>query len=247
MPVDYSIIIPAYNEEALLENTLGQLQTAMATIPLNGEIIVTDNSSTDRTAEIAGNAGATVVFEPINQISRARNTGARHARGRYFIFVDADTTVLPALLQTALNNLESGAYCGGGATVTTDTHVPVQVRAVLGYWNFISRTLRLAAGCFVYSRRDDFESCGGFSENVFASEEIWLSRCLKRIGKKHKRKFRIINSPKAITSARKLTWFSHTQQLLLLLILTFFPFAVRYKWACGYWYKRPNEDHKKGS
>lgn len=241
MPVDYTIIIPAYDEETLLENTLSLLHKAMAAIPLNGEIIVTDNNSADRTAEIAGNAGATVVFEPVNQISRARNTGARHAQGRYFIFVDADTVVQPALLQTALNNLESGHCCGGGATVTTDTHVPLQVRAVLGYWNFLSRTFRLAAGCFVYSRRDDFEACGGFSENVYASEEIWLSRCLKRIGKQNKRNFRIINEPKAITSARKLTWFSHTQQLVLLLVLLFFPFVVRYKWACGYWYKRPNE------
>lgn len=246
MPIDYSIIVPAYNEEAMLENTITQLQKAMATIPLNGEIIVTDNNSTDRTAEIANNAGATVVFEPVNQISRARNTGARQAQGRYFIFVDADTTVPPVLLQTALSNLESGRCCGGGATVTVDTRMPFHVRAILNYWNTLSRTFRLAAGCFVYSRRDAFESCCGFSEKVYASEEIWFSQCLKRIGKKNKREFRIINEPKAITSARKLAWYSHTQQMLLLVILTLFPFIVRSKWACGYWYKRPNEGSKNG-
>ena len=45
------VIIPAYNEEAMLENTINQLKAAMATVSLNGEIIVTDNNSTDRTAE----------------------------------------------------------------------------------------------------------------------------------------------------------------------------------------------------
>ena len=111
MVIDYSVIIPAYNEEALLENTLEVLQKAMAEIPLSGEIIVTDNNSTDRTAEIAKSAGAKVVFEPINQISRARNTGAKHAEGRYLIFIDADTQTPTKLLQTALSNLESGKCC----------------------------------------------------------------------------------------------------------------------------------------
>ncbi len=242
MATDYSVIIPAYNEEALLANTLEVLQKAMAEIPLNGEIIVTDNNSTDRTPKIANAAGAKVVFEPINQISRARNTGAKHAKGRYLIFVDADTQILPGLLQTALSNLESGKYCGGGAQVCFDTPVDLPTRLALAYWNTISRVFHLAAGCFVYSRRDDFESCGGFSEKHYASEEIWFSITLKRIAKKSNRKFCIINKPEVITSSRKLFWFSHIQQLALLIFLALFPFMMRYKWICGYWYKRPGEE-----
>ena len=240
MNIDYSIIIPAYNEETMLENTINQLKAAMATVSLNGEIIVTDNNSTDRTAEIAKSMGAIVVFEPANQISRARNAGAKHARGRYLVFVDADTIVPDALLQQALNNLESNKCCGGGATVTAK-NIPILVKSILGYWNFISRVFRLAAGCFVYARRDDFEACGRFSENVYATEEVWFSIALKRIAKKHKRKFHVINEPKVITSGRKLVWFSYGSQLLLLLVLLLFPFLMRYKWACGYWYKRPEQ------
>ena len=55
------------------------------------ELIVCDNNSTDRTAEIARNAGARVVFEPVNQIARARNRGAAAATGDWLIFVDADS------------------------------------------------------------------------------------------------------------------------------------------------------------
>lgn len=241
MTIDYSIIVPAYNEEALLQETLAQLKQAMSYVPLSGEIIVTDNNSTDRTAEIATSMGASVVFEPVNQISRARNAGAKKAQGRYLVFVDADTKVPASLLQAAVNNLESGHCCGGGASVDAEAKISIAVKAVLNYWNFLSKTFRLAAGCFVYCRRDDFEAAGGFSENVYASEEIWLSIALKRIGRKNNRKFCVVTQPKVITSGRKLVWYNSFQQALLLLMLFFFPFMTRYKWACGFWYKRPEQ------
>ena len=244
MATDYSVIIPAYNEEAYLGHTLDALRQAMATVSLNGEIIVTDNNSTDATADIAKAGGARVVFEAVNQISRARNAGARQAAGRYLVFVDADTAVAPALLQAALDNLESGTCCGGGANVDMDVAVRRGARLTVNFWNWISRTFRLAAGCFVYCTREDFEAVGGFSEKVYASEEIWLSAALKRIGRKSKRKFIIIRKPMAITSGRKLVWFNTTQHLALLIILAFFPYLLRFKRVAWYWYRRPetNDD-----
>jgi len=237
--IDYSVIIPAYNEEAYLGHTLDALSKAMAKISLKGEVIVTDNNSTDATARIATASGAKVVFEPVNHISRARNAGARQATGRYLVFIDADTAVAPALLQTALDNLESGSCCGGGANADMDIPLSFGARLMVNFWNLISRTLRLAAGCFVYCRRDDFEASGGFSEKVYASEEIWLSMALKRLGRKTKRKFIIIRKPMAITSGRKLRWFSTTQHLVLLTILVFFPYLLRFKRVAWYWYRRP--------
>jgi len=75
---DYSIIIPAYNEEALLPRTLRSLRRAMERLPeYEGEVIVTDNASTDRTAGVAAAHRARVVHEPHRQIARARNAGAR--------------------------------------------------------------------------------------------------------------------------------------------------------------------------
>ena len=92
MSIDYSVIIPAYNEEVLLPATLASVRESMLAIPeLVGETIVTDNNSSDRTADIATAAGARVVYEEHQQIARARNAGAQIARGRYFIFLDADT------------------------------------------------------------------------------------------------------------------------------------------------------------
>jgi glycosyltransferase involved in cell wall biosynthesis len=239
MPVDYSVIVPAYNEEALLAETLGLLKAAMAGQPLAGELIVVDNNSTDRTGEIARGLGASVVFESINQISRARNAGARHAHGRYLVFVDADTKIAPALLGQALSNLESGRCGGGGAVVELDFSVHPSGRLMLRFWNWLSQRLGLAAGCFFYCRRDDFNRCGGFSEQVYASEEIWLSRCLKRAGRQAGRRFCVIGVPGAVSSGRKLHWYGHGAQLALLLAFLLFPFLVRYRRFCGFWYRRP--------
>ena len=78
-PVKVSIIIPAFNEERLLGQSLAQINLARAAFAnraWDSELIVCDNNSTDGTAEIARSAGATVVFEPVNQIGRARNRGA---------------------------------------------------------------------------------------------------------------------------------------------------------------------------
>src|SRR5437773_6706124 len=74
-----SIVIPAFNEERLIADTLQHIKAAAEVFRDRGwdtEIIVCDNNSKDKTAELARAAGAKVVFEPINQIARARNRGA---------------------------------------------------------------------------------------------------------------------------------------------------------------------------
>ena len=73
----FSIIVPAFNEEGLLAATLESIKSAARAFDGAGgwELIVCDNNSTDRTAEIARAAGVRMVVEPHNQISRARNTG----------------------------------------------------------------------------------------------------------------------------------------------------------------------------
>lgn len=240
MGIDYSLIIPAYNEEKWLPKTLEALHLAMENVALSGELIVVDNNSSDATASVAKQAGASVVFEPVNQISRARNSGARVARGNYFVFVDADTLISTELLQQALDNLSKGC-CGGGVRVEFDTLDSVFARMGLTLWNSVSRQMRWAAGCFVYARREGFEAVGGFSEQVYASEEIWFSRALRRWGKIEQLEFCVIDEFAAISSGRKLEWFSVWQQLSLLLMCLFLPFFVRFKYLCRFWYTRPKE------
>ena len=242
MVVDYSIIIPAYNESKYLPETLKMIQQAMETIPLEGEIIVTDNNSTDDTAELAQQNGAKVVFEPVNQISRARNAGARAASGKYLVFVDADTHISPQVLQTALDYLQSGRCCGGGAVVTFDHEINPAQAGALAVWIWVSTRFKLGSGCFLYCTREDFESVGGFSEAVYASEEIWFSRSIKRLKSNKGKAFEIITEYPVISSGRKFEWFSMWQQTLLFIMLAIFPYGVFSKRFCAFWYKRPKEN-----
>ena len=239
MATTYSIIIPAYNEEKWLSQTLSSLEEAMSTLDISGEIVVVDNNSTDQTAQLARQHNAQVVFEPINQISRARNAGARVAQGRYFIFMDADTFISPALLQAALNNLSSGICCGGGGIVSVEKSMQPLARKAINLWNWISIKFGFAAGCFIYCLKEGFAAVGGFSEKVYASEEIWFSHKLRSWGKKRHMAFQIIPSPPITTSIRKLEWFSPFHLLIMVLALTIFPFLLRFRLPCSFWYHRP--------
>ncbi|MGB1799543.1 MAG: glycosyltransferase [Gammaproteobacteria bacterium] len=239
MLIDYSIIIPAYNEEDYLANTLAALKQAMLQISLEGEIIVVDNNSSDDTAKIAKENEVKVIFEAINQISRARNAGAKAAQGRYLIFVDADTIIPAELLQQALSNLQSEKIIGGGACIDGDMPLHFSMQVLLELWNWISTTTRNAAGSFIYCPKDAFQEIDGFSEVVYASEEIWLSRNLKKLGKKRKQTFEIIKQPRVITSMRKMQWYSPLRIYFYVLLITVFPFTVRIKSLCAPWYRRP--------
>lgn len=237
--MDYSIIIPAFNEERWLPATLKNLLSIMPDLPGEGEVIVVDNNSTDRTAEIAHRMGARVVSEAVNQISRARNAGARAAKGRFLIFIDADTIAPRALIENALRALRSGHALGGGSTLVMDRPLRWPGRLIISAWNRVSTLFQLAAGSFVYCRRDAFDAVGGFSEEVYAGEEIFLSAALKRWGARHGFKFRVLDSDPVVTSARKLDWFGEIRLLGAALLFLFFPAAIRSRALCGIWYQRP--------
>jgi glycosyltransferase involved in cell wall biosynthesis len=245
MTISYSVIIPAFDEQDLLPATLEALQKAMEAIDMTGEVIVADNNSNDGTAAIAREHGAVVVFEPVNQISRARNAGAKAARGRYLIFLDADTILSAALLQKALYNLSGGVCCGGGAKVVYEGELPGIVRGVTELWNRSSVQFGMAAGCFVYCLKEAFDAVGGFSQNVYASEEIWFSWRLRAWGKRRRMDFRIISDPPLITSSRKLKWFSLPGMFGMLVVFCFFPFAIRYRPLCRLWYERPTNEKER--
>jgi glycosyltransferase involved in cell wall biosynthesis len=199
-----SVVVPAFNEERLLAGTLAAIRAAAVVFEAEGwELIVCDNNSTDRTAEIARAGGAQVGFEPHNQISRARNKGASAAAGEWLVFVDADSTPSRELFAELKEAIDSGRVLGGGATVAADEDV-LSVRAVLACWNAMSRSLRWAAGAFVFCEAAAFRAAGGFSEALYASEELELSGRLKRLAREQGREFRILHRHPLQTSARKL-------------------------------------------
>ena len=211
-----SIIVPAFNEAAILGETLGGIRLAAAAFEAAGhewELIVCDNNSTDATAAIAREAGARVVFEPINQIGRARNAGAAAAAGQWLVFVDADSHPSRGLLADVARTIASGRCLAGGSTVTVD-HQAVAVRLAIGFWNLTSRVLRWGAGSFIFCESAAFRAVGGFSLRWYAGEEIDLFRRLKRVARRDRRSICILAGHPLQTSARKAHLYSPRELFL---------------------------------
>jgi glycosyltransferase involved in cell wall biosynthesis len=172
----------ACNEELLIGRTLRALNDAGFALGQPFEVVVVDDASTDRTAAIARKHGARVVPVQNRQISATRNAGAKEASGDMFIFVDADTVVTRTAVRAAVDAMRAGA-AGGGCAIRFDGHVPLYGRVLLGTLLPLYRLFRLASGSFLFCTRPAFEAVGGFDEQLFAAEEIALSRALHQQGR----------------------------------------------------------------
>jgi hypothetical protein len=86
------------------------------------------------------------------------------------------------VLRHALLELGSGAV-GGGSRVAFDGRGHPLAEGFFEAFKVLWYSQELAAGCFLFARRDAFEAAGGFDERWFAGEEYWLSRALKERGR----------------------------------------------------------------
>ncbi|TKB68348.1 MAG: glycosyltransferase [Nitrospira sp.] len=205
-----SIVIPAFNEARLIQGCLQSVSTSLAANPTPGftsEIIVVDNNSTDNTATLARQAGALVVFEPINHIGRARNTGAAQATGDWLLFLDADSELNPGLLADILGLIEEGKSVGCGSTLHMQG-LPWWGDWLFQLWKGTSILFRWAAGALLVCRHDAFRDVGGFNQTVYAAEEIGLSVALKQWGKPRGLQFVILRQHPLKTSSRKVSLYS---------------------------------------
>jgi glycosyltransferase involved in cell wall biosynthesis len=238
MLVKISIVVPAFNEECLLGDSLVQIKAAANAFTKIGwqfELIVCDNNSTDRTAEIARAAGATTVFEPINQIARARNSGAAAATGDWLVFVDADSQPSAELFADVAGQINSGHCLAGGATIRLDEKyfTPGLVTCI---WNSISRSFKILAGSFIFCDAAVFRKIGGFSNELFAAEELELSRRLKQFARGTCRRIVILHRHPLVTSARKMRLYTMHDHLKLMTCVLFKRGTLTRRETCTLWY-----------
>ena len=201
-----SFIVPAHNEECELAASLQAIRRAADAAGHPYEIVVANDDSDDRTPEIAREFGARVIDVKLRQIGAVRNAGARIATGDVFFFVDADTHIAPVHVTRALQVLAAG-YAGGSAKIALDAEVPFWARVFLRIFALFYFGANLGVGAFMFMSRANFEKVGGFDEQYFAGEEMYLTMELKKLGR-----FTLLADP-ITTSARKVRMHSGTHVL----------------------------------
>ena len=231
-----SFIVPAYNEEQCLAETLDALHTTGLALGEACEVVVADDGSTDQTAAIAVQKGALLVSVANRQIAATRNSGARAATGDLLIFVDADTVVNIEVVRAAVQAMRNGAV-GGGAGIRFDEPAPWFARALLWVIVRIFRATGLAAGCFLFCTRAAFDAVGGFDEKYYGAEEIVMSRALKTQGKF------VILKQTVTTSARKLRTHSIGETIKMMAQMALRGTkALKQRKGMEFWYAERRED-----
>lgn len=200
-----SVILPAYNESGYLDKTLNNLINVFQELDFNQsdwEIIVCDNNSTDNTAEIAKQHDARVIFEAENQISKARNAGAKIASGDWLLFMDADTYPSANLMREIIQIIEEDELIGCGSTVEViDGSLFNKLR--MERLNPFFRLFKIAGGAFILAQKEGFHSIKGFSKDLYAYEEFDFIFRLKKYGKSVERGFKVLSKNPVFTSGRK--------------------------------------------
>jgi glycosyltransferase involved in cell wall biosynthesis len=127
---EVSVVMPCLNEEAAIGACIEKIRRTFDQAGLDGEIVVCDNGSTDRSVAIAEAMGARVVHQPERGYGNAYLKGFDSARGRYLVMGDADDTYDFTLIPEFLKALREGGnafvtgsrYLGGGDGNITALH-----------------------------------------------------------------------------------------------------------------------------
>ena len=170
-----SVVITTKNEEKNIENCLASILNQTFK---NIELIVVDNYSEDRTAELARKNNAEVYLKG-NERSAQRNHGAKVAHGIYLIYLDADMTLSPTVIEECVGKCECDHFDA--------LYIPEHIIGD-GFWikvrdferSFYTGTI-VDAVRFV--RRGLFLQIGGFDEALIGPEDWDFDRRIRKIGR----------------------------------------------------------------
>jgi glycosyltransferase involved in cell wall biosynthesis len=199
--MDFSVVVPAHNEELLLPDALKAIAVAANAVDGDVEVIVVANRCTDATAALARAAGATVVEDESRNISAVRNAGADRASGEVLVTIDADCRMSPRTFGEIERLLRSGRFVGGGTKVRPERR-SAGIRATYALMEVAVFLTRLGGGQF-WCRRSDFEAVGGFDESLLLAEDLDFARRLRAHGKRTGRGFTTMRAAPIVASCRK--------------------------------------------
>jgi glycosyltransferase involved in cell wall biosynthesis len=183
-----SVLITAYNREPFVAEAI---ESAMRSTLRDIEIVVVDDRSTDRTAEIARNVAVAdervKVFVNDSNLGDYpnRNRAASHAKGTYIKYLDSDDWIYPHGLEVMVNCMEAFPEAGLGLSAVPDPAGPaprfLSPREAYRE-NFFQRDLLARAPGSAIIKRAAFEVVGGFSgKRQVGDHELWL-KMARRFG-----------------------------------------------------------------
>lgn len=179
-----SVVIPAYNEEKYLQKTLTSLKRQVLK-PL--EIIVADNNSTDKTAEIAKENGAKVIHVKPQGSVFAYAEGMKNAKGDIIACTDADTIVLPDWTKKIAETFSDEKVVGLTGSMQFDTSGMWEWILELAYDLFLRAHFFFGIGHTVgfnmAVRRSAFRKIHGINTAFTMSSDVDLGLRLSKVGK----------------------------------------------------------------
>ena len=198
-----SLVIPAFNEEDFLPallDTVDQARAEYSGDPDAIEVVVADNDSTDRTAEIARDRGCKVASVERRRIAAARNAGGRVAEGDIIAFVDADSLIHPDTFNAIDRTLQDDVIIGATGITMSRWSLGIGVSLALLYP--IIYAIGADSGV-VFCRRSDWEEVGGYNESMTFAEDVDFFLRLRKLGRTRGQRFRRTTGARTVTSARK--------------------------------------------
>lgn len=180
-----SVVIPALNEEKYIKYAFEGLRSQSFK---DFEIIVADAGSKDRTREIAKKYGARVVIERKPGIGTGRNAGARIARGKILVFIDADTRVTKDVLKIYSKALGNGVVAATGPILPLEkTNILMELGYLFVSEIFVKLSIAFGMPSIVGSNfaitKKSFDAIKGFNEDLITYEDWDLSTRVKRLGR----------------------------------------------------------------
>ena len=236
----FSLVIPAYNEAALLPRLLDTIDVARSQYTGGAgaiEVIVADNGSTDETAAMAERRGCRVAHVAKRMIGASRNGGAALASAPILCFVDADMQIHPNTFNAIDTAIRQPRVLGGATGVTPERWSAGIAVTYAMLVPFVWLT-RMDTGV-VFCRRDDFVRVGGYSESRHFAEDVDFLVKLTRLGWSRGQRLTRLRPVKAIASVRKFDRYGDWHYLTMMPMLALGTLRARSSGnglARRYWY-----------
>lgn len=184
--LDISVVIPAYNEENFIKNTVESIKQWMPP-QFEYEIIVVDHGSADKTADIASVSGARVLDgKDVKTVAALRNRGVANSTGNILFFIDADITFSEAW-SSNIANVASSIYQDNNQICGSHPKIPDSANILIKKW-FSPKELEVSpnhiGSCHLITSRSLFNHIGGFPEDMETSEDLTLCQRAKDAGAK---------------------------------------------------------------